>query len=362
MAESLLALRDILVRHGDNTALQIHRLDVNSGEVLGLLGPNGAGKTTLLRVMALLQLPSAGTVYFKGAQAGPANALAIRQRMANVFQEPLLINATVYQNAALGLALRGVNRRDIELRLRPWLDRLGITHLRDRSARTLSGGEAQRASLARALVLEPEILLLDEPFSALDLASRQILLADFQRIVRETRITTVFVTHEPNEAFALADRIGVLKQGRLLELGSREEVFLRPKTESVAEIVGIENRLPGSVESLDGDYAEISINGAKIHATGEFEIGARVVVCVRADDVSVNSVRCETKSRNSFGGTIVEVSAGITQQQLLVDCGCFRLIALIARKHPCHRILSSGEYVSVTVSPSAVHPIRITEQ
>ena len=133
MAKSLLALRDILVRHGDNTALQIASLEIESGEVLALLGPNGAGKTTLLRVMGLLQLPASGMVYFKGTQADSSNALAIRQRIANVFQEPLLLNATVYQNAALGLNLRGPGSREIETRLRPWLERLGIAHLRERS-------------------------------------------------------------------------------------------------------------------------------------------------------------------------------------------------------------------------------------
>jgi tungstate transport system ATP-binding protein len=362
VAESLLALRDILVRHGDHTALEIGRLQIEPGEVLALLGPNGAGKTTLLRLMGLLQLPNAGTVYFKGAQVDSVNALAIRRRMANVFQEPLLINATLYQNAALGLKLRGVTSREIEMRLCPWLDRLRIAHLRERSARTLSGGEAQRASLARALVLEPELLLLDEPFSALDSASRENLLTDFQRIIKEIKITTVFVTHDRSEAFELADRIGVLKQGRLLQLGSREEVFLRPQTEAVAEIVGIENRLSGIVESLDGNYVEIAIGGAKIRAVGDFQIGAPVILCVRADHVSLEPVDCKAKTRNCFDGRIVDVSTHPTQQQVAVDCGSFRMVALIARKQSRHATLLAGESVTVTFSPLVIHPIMINEQ
>ncbi|MPZ78394.1 MAG: ATP-binding cassette domain-containing protein [Deltaproteobacteria bacterium] len=358
MAESLLALRDILVRHGDDTALQISRLEIESGEVLALLGPNGAGKTTLLRVMGLLQLPSTGRIYFKGKQAGPSNALAIRQGIANVFQEPLLLNATVYQNAAIGLNLRGLHRREIEMRLSPWLERLGIAHLTARSARTLSGGEAQRASLARALVLEPELLLLDEPFSALDSTSRQTLLRDFQQIVRETRITTVLVTHDRHEAFALADRIGVLKQGQLLQLGCREEMFLRPETESVAEIVGIENRFRGVVKSLDGGYAEIAINRAKIYSGGEFKIGAKVVVCIRADDVSLNPGHIETKDRNRLKGKIIEASAGMAHHRIVVDCESFHLIALMERQKFSDRILSDGDDVTATFSPERIHVIR----
>jgi tungstate transport system ATP-binding protein len=358
VAESLLALRDILVRHGDNTALEIGHIEIESGEVLALLGPNGAGKTTLLRVMGLLQLPAAGMVYFKGTQAESSNALAIRQRIANVFQEPLLLNATVYQNAALGLNLRGAGTREIETRLGPWLERLGIAHLRQRSARTLSGGEAQRASLVRALVLEPELLLLDEPFSALDSASRQTLLRDFQRIVRETRLTTVFVTHDSHEAYALADRVGVLKKGRLLQLGSREEVFLRPATRSVAEIVGIENRLSGSVENLDGDDAGIAINGAMIYARGKFKIGARVIVCVRADEVSLDAIDFSATKRNRLKGKIIEASLGVSHHRIAVDCGSFHLNAQVERKKSPDRMPSNGDDVTATFSPGAVHVIR----
>ena len=168
------------------------------------------------------------------------------------------------------------------------LQRLGIAHLAARSARTLSGGEAQRTSLARALVLEPELLLLDEPFSALDPASREALLRDFQGILKETGITTVFVTHDRHEAFALANRVGVLNQGYLLQLGSRENVFLRPETESVAEIVGIENRLAGVVETSDGDYVTIKISDGRVHAKGRFSAGTKVVACIRPEEVSLS--------------------------------------------------------------------------
>ena len=150
-----------------------------------------------------------------------ATRLSFRRRIATVFQEPLLLNASVYDNAALGLKLRNVDSREIERRLRPWLERLGISRLASRTVRTLSGGEAQRTSLARALVLDPELLLLDEPFSALDQPSRDVLLDDLQEILQGTGTTTVFVTHDRNEAFRVASRIGVMAGGELLQLGRR---------------------------------------------------------------------------------------------------------------------------------------------
>jgi len=355
--ESLLALRDIQVVYGNKSALQVTRLDIQSREVLALLGPNGAGKTTLLKVMGLLQPPYAGKVYFHGREAGSSNALAIRRRIANVFQEPLLLNATVYQNAALGLRLRGLGNHEIEIRLRPWLERLGIAHLSERSARTLSGGEAQRTSLARALVLEPELLLLDEPFAALDPASRAELLRDFHRIVEESKITTVFVTHDRDEAFSLAKRVGVLKEGRLLQLDSRENVFLRPQSPAVAEIVGIENCLGGVVASRTDDYAVISVDGARIYARGEFSIGMKVVVCLRSDDVTVGARNSATKEQNRFIGKITEVSPGMLQRRLTLESGSLRLVALMDRKQYVELAVAAGDEVAAVFSPKAIHLI-----
>ena len=356
MAESL-ALRDVLVRHGDKTVLQIPRLELESGEVLALLGPNGAGKTTLLRVMGLLQLPDAGTVHFKGTAAGSGNALAIRRRIANVFQEPLLLNASVYENAGLGLKLRGLNHREVETCIRPWLERLGIAHLAARAARTLSGGEAQRTSLARALAIEPKLLLLDEPFAALDPTSRETLLRDFQRIIKDTGTTTVFVTHDRDEAFALADRVGILVGGRLLQIGSLEDVFERPESAAVAELVGFENRLGGVVKGQDGDQVEIAIGGARLFATGQFKSRARVVACIRAEDVSLDRAGFDVKSLNRVRGTITELSPGLARQRIVLNCGAFHLVVSVDRRAYPNLDLRAGDESTAGFGPAAVHVI-----
>jgi tungstate transport system ATP-binding protein len=356
VAETLLALRDIAVHHGERVVLQVAVLDVHGGEVLAIIGPNGAGKSTLLRVMGMLQRPDNGTVQFRGQNALNGNSLDLRRRIATVFQEPLLLNATVYQNAALGLKLRGMGSGEIHRRLYPWLERLGIAHLVGHSARTLSGGEAQRTSLARAFVLEPELLLLDEPFSALDPASREALLRDFQRIVKETGITTVFVTHDRQEAFTLANRVGVLYQGTLLQLGSREDVFLRPETESVAEVVGIENRLAGVVEASDGDYVTIKINDGRVHAKGHFDAGTKVIACIRPEELSLGLAHCKANV-NQFKGKVVAVSPGVTYHRVSLHCTGFDLTALVDRKESTDLTFCEGDEVTAVFSPAAIHVI-----
>jgi tungstate transport system ATP-binding protein len=357
VAESLLTLRNVTVRHGEHVALQSAALEVYAGEVLALIGPNGAGKSTLLRVMGMLQRPDQGTVVFRGQDALNGNSLELRRRIATVFQEPLLLNATVHQNAALGLKLRGIGRAEIDRRLGPWLQKLSIAHLATRSARTLSGGEAQRTSLARALVLEPELLLLDEPFSALDPSSRDALLCDFQGIVKETGITTVFVTHDRDEAFALANRVGVLNQGYLLQIGSREDVFLRPETESVAEIVGIENRLAGVVETSDGDYITVKISDVRIRAKGRLSTGTTVVVCIRPEEVSLSLAPCEANDQNRLTGKVIAVSPGMIHHRISLDCSGFNLVALVDRKESFDLNLTEGDKLAVVFSPNAVHVI-----
>lgn len=282
MAETLLALRNISVRHGESTVLQVSALDVYHGEVLAVIGPNGAGKSTLLRVMGLLQQPTTGRIYFAGEEATKSNALRLRRRTASVFQEALLLNASVHDNAALGLKMRGLSRNEIDKRLRPWLERLGIAHLTSRAARSLSGGEAQRTSLARALALDPELLLLDEPFSALDQSTREVLLFDLQTILRETGVTTVLVTHDRQEALIMGRRVGVVQRGKLLQIGLNHDVFTRPVNENVAGIAGVDTRIPGVVEKVADGIATVRFNGGTEYVIGDFEPGTQVIVCIRS--------------------------------------------------------------------------------
>ena len=357
MASTLLKLRDVLVRYGETVALELDRLDVYAGEVLAIIGPNGSGKSTLLRMMGLLQRPTSGTVLLHDENALTGNTLQIRRRIATVFQEPLLLNATVHENAALGLKLRGVDRREVARRLEPWLERLGIAHLRGRSARSLSGGEAQRTSIARALVLEPEILLLDEPFAALDPASREALLQDFHSILKESAITAVFVTHDREEAFGLAGRIGVLRQGRLAQVGAREDVFRRPVSDDIAEIVGVENRLPGVVEDCGNGLTGIRVNHNRFKIVGQYRPGAQVLVCLRPEDIVIGCENSTTSDCNRLTGMITRLSTGVMHQRITMDCEGMQVVSLMDRKAFCGLELAEGKKATATFNSSAAHII-----
>jgi tungstate transport system ATP-binding protein len=212
----VLELRDVAVAYDGKTVLEVARLAVNPGEVLTLVGENGSGKTTLLRLLGLLVRPGRGQVLLGGERVDfgrPRRLLELRRRMAAVMQQPLLCKMNVRRNVGLGLRFRRLPRAEIDARVDAWLQRLSIAHLRDRPAGKLSGGEAQRASLARAMALDPRVLLLDEPFAALGPALRAEMLDLVARIRAEARATLILVTHQPEDARRIAERLLVIDDG-----------------------------------------------------------------------------------------------------------------------------------------------------
>ena len=239
MNGAIVEANKIKLAKGEKTILDVEQFRLDDGEVMALIGPNGAGKSTLLQVLALLQRPDSGELYMHGERVTPKKELSLRRRMAVVFQEALLLDTTVYHNVASGLLLRGHRKNEIDARVRPWLERLGIDSLAQRPARFLSGGESQRVSLARALVLDPEVLFLDEPFSALDYPTRKALTAELGGILQATRISTVLVTHDHTELPLLADRVTVLQEGQVVQCCTAQEVFTHPANETVAALVGV---------------------------------------------------------------------------------------------------------------------------
>ena len=362
MAEALLSLQQVEVRYAaELTVLRFSALEVYGGEVLAIIGPNGAGKSTLLRVLGLLQQPTEGKVFFRGCEVSSKDSLSIRRRMASVFQEPLLLNATVYDNAALGLKLRGLNRRAIAQKIHPWLERLSIAHLAQRQARSLSGGEAQRTSLARAFAVDPELLLLDEPFSSLDPPTRDGLLLDLATILRETAVTTVFVTHERDEAFTLGDRIGVLLDGKLLQLGAAAEVFAHPINAEVARFVGIDTQIPGVVESVSEGLAQIRINGGRALVVGNFQAGEKLFLCLRPEDITLSLPGAEdakSSASNRLQGKTLKVTPWGSHYRVALACGENTLVAFITRPSFLELKIAEGDEVVASFKASAVHVIK----
>jgi tungstate transport system ATP-binding protein len=357
-------LRDVAVEVGGRQTLSIPQLAVQAGETLGIIGPNGAGKSTLLRVIALLQRPSRGELFFGGQRVDlGGNLLPYRRRLAVVLQDPLLLNTSVAENVALGLRFRGLERAESERRIAHWLDRLGVGHLRERRARTLSGGEAQRVSLARALVLQPELLLLDEPFSALDAPTRQSLVDDLGPILAETAVTTIFVTHDRSEALSLSDRLAVMVAGSIRQLDTPRRVFAAPVDEEVAAFVGVETIIPGRVEAQHEGLALISVEGGTVQAVCAWPAGQRVLVLLRPEDVTlapVEGLRHPTSARNTLRGTVLRVTSLGPLARVVIDCG-FPLVASITHQSYLDLGLAPGTSVEASFKATAIHVVRSTE-
>jgi tungstate transport system ATP-binding protein len=231
---ALISIRDLVVQRNQRDALTIESLEIPRGETLAVVGPNGAGKTTLLLALARLIQPRRGEILFEGRGLPAWDGLEYRRKISFVFQDPLLMDMTVEQNVGLGLRFRGLTRDEIRRRAGGWLDQLGIEHLAARRAGRLSGGEAQRVALARAFVLEPELLLLDEPFSSLDPQTRARLLDDLSALLAGGHRTAIFVTHNLNEAARLGQRVAVIVDGMLRQVGPAREIKAGPADEAVA--------------------------------------------------------------------------------------------------------------------------------
>jgi tungstate transport system ATP-binding protein len=235
--KALVKIEDLLVLRGNQAALQLDYLEILEGEVLAIVGPNGAGKSTLLLTLSRLLKPKRGEILFDGKPTSAESDTAYRRRIALVMQDPLLFDASVYENVASGLKFRGLPKDEIQHKVPLWLERLGVGHLSKRRAGQLSGGEAQRISLARALVLQPELLLLDEPFSALDPPTRAGILDDLGPLLTETSTTTIFVTHDLQEAAQLSSRMAVVIGNRLRQVGQAGELFNSPVDDEVARFL-----------------------------------------------------------------------------------------------------------------------------
>ncbi|GAB6102849.1 ABC transporter ATP-binding protein [Thermococcus atlanticus] len=237
----VLELRNI-VRIKEGFRLEISELKAGEGEFLTLLGPSGCGKTTTLRMIAGFEKPDRGEIIFNGEVVN--DVPPYERSIGMVFQDYALFpHMTVFKNIAFGLEMRKIPKREIELRVTRVLELIGLKGLENRYPEQLSGGQQQRVALARALVIEPELLLLDEPLSNLDAKIRERLRGEIRRIQRELGITTIYVTHDQEEAMAVSDRIAVMNIGKIEQVGKPLELYYNPRTEFVARFLGLSNIL-----------------------------------------------------------------------------------------------------------------------
>ena len=353
---ALLRVEDLRVDRGGVQVLDLPALALEAGTVLALIGPNGSGKTTLLKTLASL-LPPSGRIFFKGELLG-TRPDAYRRKVTMVFQAPLLFDTTVRANLESGLKLHGIPAPERAERVLENATRFGVAHLLDRSARNLSGGEAQRTSLARAFALRPEILFLDEPFAALDPPTREALLDDLAAALKATRTTTVLATHDQLEALRLADRIAVLRQGRIVQEGPAQEVFNAPADAFVADFVGMETVLTGRVAHAAGGELRIETGGHEVVALGEAHPGEEVRIGVRPENVTLSAhVDGPTSARNCFPGRVTRIVPRGPIFKVELDCGFF-LSAYVTAQSLEDLALAEGRELTAAFKATAVHVLR----
>ncbi|UCG76616.1 MAG: ABC transporter ATP-binding protein [Gemmatimonadota bacterium] len=360
MSSEVLLGEDLRVSYRERVALSVERIALREGEILGILGPNGAGKSTLMRVLALLQPPTAGRVWFRG-RTGASASLALRRASAAVFQKPHLWSGSVAHNVALGLRFRRAPSSAIQARVRSIAELLAIETLLDEPAANLSGGEAQRVALARALILEPEVLFLDEPTSSLDVEVRAALRQDIERLARTRAGSTLLVTHDRQEAFSLADRIAVLEKGRLVQIGSPADLYEDPATLYIASLTGAEFAVRGRVTGLEDGLLSVSVDGVSLWTVGTAEINATVKVAYRPEDLVLTEPsgdRPLESTRNAFFSTVSEtrVLGGLVRVRLE---GPPDMVALVTRPAAERLDLRAGSRVSVRIKATALHAFEL---
>lgn len=356
---NMLSVQNLIVKRGGATVLDIRELNVEQGRILALIGPNGAGKSTLLLTMAGLLKPGQGKIFFKGRPVEDnASRFEMRRSVSVVFQEPLLLNTTVYKNVALGLKFRHLASRNIEKSVAESLEYFGISSLAKRSAKTLSGGEAKRVSLARAFALKPELILMDEAFNSLDPPTREGLMDDLQSILEKTKITAILALHDREETLRLAQDVSVMLGGKIVQSGTTAQIFNEPDSEFVASFVGTETILEGTVQSDKAGLLEISVAGKIIEATGDYVTGQNVYCCLRPENITVSKEKpANTSIRNIFEAKILKIIRQGYFYKITLDCG-FPLVAYITMPSCEDLGICEGASVSVSFKATAVHIMR----
>jgi len=328
------------------------RIPFDQAGVTVLFGPSGSGKTTLLRVLAGLERPDRGAIRFGGQtwfDSARGLSLTPQQRRAGfLFQNYALFpHLTVERNVAFAASQPG--------KAADWLARFGLFSLAARLPRTLSGGEQQRVALARALAAGPALLLLDEPLSALDAATRARLRHELRRTLAESGIPSIIVTHDRVEALALGDWIAVLIDGQIRQCGPLAEVFRHPADVHVAESVGVENVIPGEVVARESGLATIQAGAAHLEAVDVGEGGGPVFACIRAEEITLApGTPVATSARNRLAGRIGAVLREGALARVELDCG-FPLVAVVTAQSAADLRLRPGDPVTAVIKATSIH-------
>jgi putative spermidine/putrescine transport system ATP-binding protein len=331
-------------QYGTVVALDNLDLTVHPGELIALLGPSGCGKTTTLRLLAGLEDADTGHINVAGRDI--TRLPASKRDMGMVFQAySLFPHMTVQQNVAFGLRLRRVSTQERNRRAMEMLELVELGTQADRYPHQISGGQQQRVALARALAIQPQVLLLDEPLSALDAKVRAQLRDQIRRIQLEVGITTLFVTHDQEEALAIADRVGVMKDGHIEQLAAPTEVYSRPATAFVAEFVGLSNRLAGVVSG-----SSVTVRGRDLPLVDLSTPPGPAIALVRPEAVMLSSD--SSSESGPLAGTVIATTFLGATSRVTVDLGDTTILAQLPTSEASE--LPAGSRVSLTIRPDPV--------
>ncbi len=327
-------------------------LRVKAGEYFVIVGPTGSGKTLLLETIAGIYRPDSGRIFLEGREV--TDLPPERRRVGFVYQEHCLFpHLTVRENIAYGLRYQRKGRAEMRRRVDGLVELLKLHQIADRpSPEGLSGGERQKVALARALAVDPAVLLLDEPLAAMDYSSREQVMETLQEINRGLGVTVVHVTHQYSEAGALADRIGVMRGGRLLQTGTVHEVFWRPANRFVATLVGVKNQFPGRYVRADGALAEIEAGGLRLRTRGR-DIPGEVLVCLRPEDVALR--REGNGGVNAIPAVVTEVADLGLSVRVKVQAGDLPVVAVMGKQQAEQLALRPGERILMEAAPESLH-------
>ena len=332
------------VRAVDRVSLTIHE-----GEFVTLLGPSGCGKTTTLRLISGFELPTAGRILLDGKDI--SNRPPNKRDMAMVFQSYALFpHMTVAKNIAYGLRVQHVPGKELRERVERVLDLMGLRGLGGRRPNELSGGQQQRVALARSLVVEPRVLLFDEPLSNLDAKLRVQMRSEIRNIQRRLNITSVYVTHDQVEAMALSDRIVVMNQGKIEQIGAPEEIYRRPATRFVADFIGRANFLNARIDSVEGDQAAVELLGQRVRVPVTFAVAAgdQLTAVLRPEGLTLRedaALEQGVVEQAMYLGSSTEYVVQVQGTQLIV----------VDTDPRAQYVFREGQTVGVTFEPSTVH-------
>lgn len=353
---SLVDIVNTSQRFENTQVLKPVSLNVERGEILAIIGPTGAGKTTLLRLIDQLDSPASGKVLFDGREVTPRLRTGVRRRISMVLQKPVVFDASVYDNVAFPLKVRKYDRKAVPEKVNAILKTVGLDGYQKRKARTLSGGETQKVALARALITDPEVLLLDEPTANLDPVSLDTIEDLILQLNRDSGMAIVIATHEMAQGQRLAHRIGVMMEGELIQVGKPGDIFYAPSDIRVARFVGVENILTGRVQANEGGLAQIQLDGHRLEAVTEHQPLEEVHVFIRPEEVTVSLEPPCTSARNSFPGEVKLVALSGPLARVEVDCG-LTLVALITKRSAEELGLRAGQRVHASFKATAIHVI-----